>query len=53
MADDNGRARNALVAKLSQFAPLSDGKRFLVLENTGKSDPAQITLVTNWMAAMK
>src|SRR5947208_16468259 len=24
MADDNGRARNALVAKLSQFAPLSD-----------------------------
>jgi CRP-like cAMP-binding protein len=24
MADDNGRARNPLVAKLSQFAPLSD-----------------------------
>ena len=24
MADDSGRARNALVAKLSQFAPLSD-----------------------------
>jgi hypothetical protein len=24
MADDNGRARNALVAKLSQFAPLSE-----------------------------
>jgi Tol biopolymer transport system component len=36
-----------------QFAPLSDGKRFLVLENTGRSDPAQITLVTNWTAAMK
>jgi hypothetical protein len=24
MADDNGRASNPLVAKLSQFAPLSD-----------------------------
>jgi hypothetical protein len=24
------------------FAPLSDGKRFLVLENTGRSEPAQI-----------
>jgi hypothetical protein len=30
------------------LAPLSDGRRLLVPENTGKSEPVQITVVTNW-----
>jgi hypothetical protein len=36
-----------------QFAVSRDGKRFLVNAKTGRSAPAPITVVVNWLAAVQ